>query len=148
MEKIASHFWEHKPLEKLTPCEWEALCDGCGLCCLNKIDCNGHTTSFLNTPCPHLDCTTCRCKVYGRRLRNGNCLKVDLALVRDNGDLLPDSCAYKRLYLGLPLPEWHPLISGNADSVYLAGHSVRSFPVIPPQLVELYPLQVLFTVEK
>ena len=119
-------FWQNKRLGDLTPAEWEALCDGCGRCCLHKLeDEDTGELYFTNVACRLLDLESCRCRAYGRRAE----LVPDcLILSPSNRDLftqLPSTCAYRLLAEGRSLPDWHPLISGNPDSVHRAGISVR-----------------------
>ncbi len=119
-------FWRHKPLFSLSPDEWEALCDGCGRCCLNKLeDVDSGEVYYTNIACHLLDITACRCRDYARRAEQ---VAECLVLARDQPaafDDLPSTCAYRLLLEGRPLPEWHPLISGDPESVHAAGMSVR-----------------------
>jgi uncharacterized cysteine cluster protein YcgN (CxxCxxCC family) len=119
-------FWETKTLEEMTGREWESLCDGCGLCCLIRLE-DEDTGEITPTrvACTLFDDQTCRCSNYGQRHRYvSDCIK----LTPDNIEHLPwmpPSCAYRRLHEGKPLPRWHPLITGDPQSVHLAGVSVR-----------------------
>jgi len=119
-------FWETKSLEEMTGREWESLCDGCGLCCLIRLE-DEDTGEITPTrvACRLFDDQTCRCSNYRQRHRYvSDCIK----LTPDNiADLpwMPLSCAYRRLHEGKPLPDWHPLITGDPQSVHLAGVSVR-----------------------
>ncbi len=119
-------FWQVKKLNQMTVQEWESLCDGCGQCCLNKIeDIDSGEIAFTNVACKLLDIKSCRCSDYNNRQdKVPDCV----ALTPDtaaNLPWLPESCAYKRLANGLPLENWHPLISGNINSIHEAGISVR-----------------------
>ena len=121
-----TEFWRVKALQDLTPEEWEALCDGCGRCCLNKLeDEDTAELYFTNVACHLLDLTSCRCRDYSRRVE----LVPDcLALTSGQPEMfeqLPDTCAYRLRAEGQPLPEWHPLVSGDPESVHIAGISVR-----------------------
>nr|WP_239549690.1 YcgN family cysteine cluster protein [Alloalcanivorax marinus] len=113
------------PLEELDAEEWEALCDGCGRCCLVKLqDEDSGEVAFTNVACAYLDDQACRCTVYAERHRHvPDCLSVtpDLAA---HFDWLPVTCAYRRRAHGQALNAWHPLISGRPDSVREAGISV------------------------
>jgi len=123
-------FWKRKPLAEMNREEWESLCDGCALCCLHKIqDEDTEEVFYTDTACRLLDMDTCRCNDYTNRARK---VAECLVLVADRpGEFkwLPASCAYRRLANGGDLPEWHPLITGDPDSVHAAGISIRSFAV-------------------
>ncbi len=119
-----------KPLEELNDAEWEALCDGCGRCCLHRFF-DERTGMILETDvaCRLLDLEHCRCTDYARRLeRVEGCIRVrDLSPAEYAW--LPETCAYRLRAEGRPLPDWHPLVSGSAASVHEAGVSVAGFAV-------------------
>lgn len=121
-------FWEHLELDELTAEEWEALCDGCGRCCLLKLqDEDTDELHYTCLSCRFLETGEAACTVYPDRFSNQpECLNVTPALVRQHADWLPSSCAYRRVAEGRGLADWHPLISGNVDSVRLAGISVAN----------------------
>jgi uncharacterized cysteine cluster protein YcgN (CxxCxxCC family) len=121
-------FWETKRLDQMSPEEWDALCDGCGQCCLVKIeDEDTGSIFFTRLSCSLLDTTSCRCKDYENRFaKMPDCLKIDLKKVRSL-KWLPESCAYRRLDEGRGLAWWHPLISGDPDTIHQAGVSVRGW---------------------
>lgn len=117
-------FWQ-RPLETLDDREWEALCDGCGRCCLHKLeDEDTGELAFTWLACHLLDCETGRCSDYANRMRRvPDCLKIDIDSVA-RYEWLPPTCAYRLRLRGEPLPEWHPLISGDPGTVRAAGVSV------------------------
>ncbi len=119
-------FWRTKTLEALTPWEWESLCDGCGRCCLVKLE-DEETGEILKTDiaCKLLDAGSCRCRSYGQRQKKvHDCIKLTPETVRAIR-WLPSTCAYRLVREGKPLLPWHPLVSGSPDSVHEAGISVR-----------------------
>ena len=124
------HFWQVKTLEQLTTDEWESLCDGCGLCCLVKIEDEDHGDVYnTSVACRLLDIESCRCRDYENRLSE---VPMCIQVTPDNLpqlDWLPETCAYKRLYEGKALPEWHLLITGDSSSVHDAGVSAKWFAV-------------------
>ena len=121
----AAPFWQTKTLEEMTPAEWESLCDGCGRCCLNKLVEEGSDkTFFTDVACKLLDHETCRCKDYDNRLEQvADCVLLTPDTVREI-TWLPPTCAYALLARGKDLYWWHPLVSGDPDSVRAAGVSV------------------------
>ncbi|MEM1263120.1 MAG: YcgN family cysteine cluster protein [Pseudomonadota bacterium] len=119
-------FWETKSLDQLSEQEWESLCDGCGLCCLHKLedDASGDIV-YTAIACRLLDTMTCRCQYYAHRRRYvPGCIQVRGASERDYASL-PPTCAYRLRWLDEPLPDWHPLVSGDPATVHTAGISVR-----------------------
>lgn len=127
---MRERFWEQYPLEELTAEEWEALCDGCGQCCLLKFqDEESGELAVLNLACELLDVHSCRCSDYESRLeRVPECTRLTPERVEEFR-WLPHSCAYRRVAEGRKLARWHPLLSGDPERVHRKGVSVRSFAV-------------------
>ena len=119
-------FWKTKRLEDMSKDEWESLCDGCGRCCLHKLryeDTNA--LAHTNVACRLLDLNSCQCTDYARRQRKvPDCVSLTPAAVREI-DWLPPTCGYRLVADGKPLAWWHPLVSGDRDTVHQAGISVR-----------------------
>lgn len=115
-------FWETKTLQEMSSDEWEVLCDGCGLCCLQKLeDDEGEGIFYTRIACKLLDLKTCRCKQYAERRKTvPDCIQLTADDV-DNFDWLPPTCAYRCLASGEPLPVWHPLITGDPDTTIKSG---------------------------
>lgn len=122
--RATGRFWE-KPIEALNRQEWEALCDGCGKCCLHKLeDEDTGEFYFTNVACKLLDLNTARCGDYrNRRTYVPDCVRLTAAKVADI-PWLPDSCAYRLRARGEPLPAWHYLLSGDQDTVHATGNSI------------------------
>ncbi len=126
-------FWRRKSLADMTRDEWESLCDGCGLCCLAKLedDVTG-AVAYTNVACRLLDTTACRCRSYPDRQRHvPDCTVLSSEIVSDL-TWLPSTCAYRLVAVGQDLFAWHPLRSGDPESVHRAGISVRGRVVSEP----------------
>ncbi|KAJ55131.1 hypothetical protein ACMU_15355 [Actibacterium mucosum KCTC 23349] len=128
---LRPRFWERHQLAKLTQDEWEALCDGCGKCCLNKLeDEETQEVAFTRVACRLLDDNTCRCAHYeARKSLVPECVVLTPKTLPDIAYWMPASCAYRLLQEGRTLPDWHPLITGDPASVRKAGQSVQGWTV-------------------
>jgi uncharacterized cysteine cluster protein YcgN (CxxCxxCC family) len=118
-------FWKTKSLGEMSQAEWESLCDGCGRCCLHKLryeDTNA--LAFTNVACRLLDTTSCQCRKYPTRQEFvPDCVSLTPEALSEI-DWLPPSCGYVRIANGQDLAWWHPLVSGNRETVHEAGVSV------------------------
>ena len=129
-------FWETKTLAEMSAAEWESLCDGCARCCMIKLQ-DEDTEQIIHTAavCQLLDQQACRCTAYAERhVRVPDCIHFSPDIVQELA-WLPRSCAYRRIAEGRGLADWHPLVSGNPESVHEAGVSVRG-KVVSEALVE------------
>jgi uncharacterized cysteine cluster protein YcgN (CxxCxxCC family) len=127
MGEIEKEFWKNKPLEALTPEEWEALCDGCSKCCLYKLtEDDDSKVRFTNVVCRFMDMETCHCTNYLHRHENvPECIYLTPKLARE-ANWLPSTCAYRLVAHGRDLPWWHPLKTGNPASALKTGNSVKN----------------------
>lgn len=119
-------FWQHKSLSQMTGAEWESLCDGCARCCLNKLeDWDTGEIYWTNVACELLDHQTCKCSNYEKRQSlMPDCIQLTQKKIHEI-IWLPPTCAYRLIDEGKDLPDWHPLVSGNENSVHEAGISVK-----------------------
>lgn len=123
-EVIRPQFWQKYSLSELNPTEWEALCDGCGLCCLIKLeDDESHEIAYTKVACQLLDCQTAQCSDYAQRQSKvADCIQLTperLATIH----WLPSTCAYQRMQEGKKLPAWHYLNTGSRQSMIAAKKS-------------------------
>ena len=126
MEQNQSQFWKTKSLKEMTRGEWESLCDRCGLCCLHSVQ-DGKTgkIKLLAVACQYLDTSACRCLIYEDRSKiEPDCKNLSPETFRSIKKL-PYSCAYRSLVEGRELKWWHPLVSGDPNTVHVAGISVQ-----------------------
>lgn len=122
--EVCKPFWQ-KPLKELTNEEWEALCDGCGLCCINKLEDEDGNLYLTNVACSLLDLENNQCSHYAERKRHvPECIQLNYSKLKKI-NWLPDSCAYLRRYQNRPLPDWHYLISGDRELLHRKGISLR-----------------------
>lgn len=129
-EDFEERFWETTPLDKMTRTQWEALCDGCGKCCMHKLQ-DADTGEIENTDiaCKLLDVKTVRCTDY--RMRHKfvpECMRLTARNVRSI-EWLPKTCAYRLIAAGEPLPTWHYLVCGDREEVHRAGISVKGWAI-------------------
>ena len=134
-------FWIQKSLQEMTQEEFEAVCDGCGKCCLHKLeDEDSGDVFYTKVACRFLDHNTCRCQSYSNRQQKvPDCVVLTPATVAETY-WLPETCAYRLLDEGLPLFDWHPLVSGDPDSVHRAKMSVAN-KVVAEENVDLDDLE-------
>ena len=134
-KSVMEPFWSGKRLDQLTSTQWEALCDGCGRCCLEKLkDPKTGKVQYTRVACWLLDLETCRCTDYEmRHALMPDCFQLSPENI---GRLhwMPKTCAYRLVAENKALPAWHPLVSGDADSVHAAGISIRDKAISPQGL--------------
>lgn len=123
---MREQFWE-LPLDQLSAAEWEALCDGCGKCCLNKIEYEDDgSVDYTRVACRLLDGATCQCSNYADRHRYvPECIVLTPDKLAEVAWWLPRTCAYRLRAEGKPLESWHHLISGDRETIHREGHSMR-----------------------
>jgi len=124
---LAPRFWEIKPLKTMSKVEWEALCDGCGKCCLNKLeDEDTGDVALTRVACRLFDDSTCSCAQYEIRHQFvPECIVLKPDNLDSHAYWMPETCAYRLLWERKPLFPWHPLISDSAETVHAAGVSMR-----------------------
>jgi hypothetical protein len=131
-------FWQTQSLAELNQQQWESLCDGCGKCCLHKLeDSETGQLFYTNAACHLLNLDTGQCTRYAMRsLLVPDCVQLTPTTIRQLA-WLPSTCAYRLLAEGSDLPAWHPLVSGNSESVGRAGMSVQGWTVSEQQASDL-----------
>jgi uncharacterized cysteine cluster protein YcgN (CxxCxxCC family) len=134
---LRPRFWD-RPLANLSQREWEALCDGCGKCCLNKLeDEDTREVVLTRVACRLFDDSTCRCANYADRLRHvPECVELTPETLPDVVYFFPETCAYRRLHEGRDLPPWHPLLTGDPTSPHRAGASLMDATVSETEVGE------------
>ncbi len=132
-------FWQTKKLSEMSTAEWESLCDGCAKCCLNKLeDEDTGEIFFTRVACDLIDLESCRCTRYRERTTIvPECIDLKQHHHFSEYNWLPATCAYRLLSDGKDLPNWHPLVSGNSNSVKEAGVSISSFAIKEAQVDDL-----------
>ena len=133
----AKPFWQEKSLQEMTPQEWESLCDGCAKCCLHKLqDDETDEVYYTAVHCRYMERNTCRCTVYEERNTK---VPECVWLTPDQASeffWLPPTCGYRLLAEGKDLPDWHPLITGDPQSVHTSGMSIRNTGIPDNQVKE------------
>jgi hypothetical protein len=125
MEQMDAPFWKTKTLAEMTLEEWESLCDGCGWCCLHKVEYEDTgEVEYTCVACSRLNIDQCRCSDYKNRKEMPDCLDLTPETLTQF-HWLPETCAYRRVSEGRDLEEWHHLISGDPETVHEAGFSLR-----------------------
>lgn len=128
---MRDRFWERVPPSKMTAQEWEALCDGCGKCCLNKLeDEETQEVALTRVACRLLDDQTCLCGQYDiRKTLVPECIQLTPGGMKDVAYFMPETCAYRLVHERKPLKYWHYLVSGDRETVHEVGVSVRGITV-------------------
>lgn len=137
MGALTGNFWDDLPLDKLDRAQWEALCDGCGKCCIHKLE-DDETGELhaTNVACKLLDRRSGQCSDYRHRHAYvAECVRLTPRLVRDI-EWLPSTCAYRLRGDERPLPDWHYLVCGDREAVHRAGQSVRGWTVSETDVVD------------
>lgn len=143
MNDQSQAFWHQKTLHEMTQSEWESLCDGCGKCCLVKLqDEDTDEVAYTNIVCQYSDADTCQCTEYQQRNELvPHCVWLKPEMI-DEFFWLPNTCAYRLVAEGKNLESWHPLLSGDVKSVHKSGNSIKgkvfSEAYIHPDDVEEY----------
>jgi uncharacterized protein len=127
---MSATFWDDLPLEALDKAQWEALCDGCGKCCIHKLEDEETGELFAtNVACKMLDRRSAQCRDYPRRHAHvPDCITLTPALAREI-EWLPATCSYVLRAEGKPLPDWHHLVCGDPEEIHRQGQSVRGWTV-------------------
>ena len=135
---MSTPFWVDLPLEALDSAQWELLCDGCGKCCIHKLEDEDTGDLYAtNVACRMLDRREAQCRDYGnRRTHVPDCVTLTPALAKTI-EWLPSTCAYVLRAEGNPLPEWHHLVCGDRQEIHRQGQSVRGWTVSEDDVVAM-----------
>lgn len=141
-ERMTERFWETKRLDEMTEPEWEAICDGCARCCLAKLeDEDDGTVYYTDVACKLLDLELCRCRDYANRTSAvPGCIALSPQALDDLW-MMPPSCSYRRLAEGRGLPDWHHLLSGDAQTVHAQDWSIKAAAIAETALPESVDLE-------
>lgn len=136
---MQKEFWKHKQLSEMNHEEWESLCDGCAKCCLVQLqDEETDELVFTDVMCDLLDQNTCRCTSYDNRSEKvPSCMTISMENIQECAEFAPPTCAYRLLFTGQELPNWHPLVSGSKSSTHESGFSVNGQLVTVKNVNEL-----------
>lgn len=144
IKNVEPKFWEKKKLEDMSKEEWELICDGCGKCCLNKVEIK-NKVYFTNTHCRFLNCQNCSCNIYHNRFEVvPDCRDIDLEAVREQPAWLPKTCAYWLLDNGHKLPDWHPLVSGDLETMHEAKMSLKDRDIVSETGINDYENYIVY----
>jgi uncharacterized cysteine cluster protein YcgN (CxxCxxCC family) len=137
-KKSKKPFWKTKTLAEMSQKEWESLCDGCGKCCLIKLeDAETKELFYTDVACHLLDAKSCQCKDYkNRRTLVDDCLQLEVDDVEEF-KWLPKTCSYRLLHEGKDLPKWHYLISGDRNAIHKRNKSVKNRVVSETEVMEV-----------
>ena len=131
-----TNWWQEKSLEEMNPSEWESICDGCGKCCRIQLEDEDGQRATTHVVCRYMDMHSCTCTVYqDRTTLVPSCLKLSPDNLHSI-DWMPDTCSYRLLRDGQGLPDWHPLVSGDPESIHQSHISVRDKVVAEDQVDE------------
>jgi len=135
---VSKKYWETVPLAEMNKDQWEGLCDGCGKCCLLKLeDEDDGELTYTNIACRLFDDTTCRCMNYSlRKMMVEGCIILTPESLPETQGWLPKTCAYRLIAEGKPLADWHPLVSGSAETVHEANISMQNATVPEYEVAE------------
>ena len=137
-EKLRANFWREFPLEEFTQSEWEALCDGCGKCCLIKLENEKKTqVHYTKIACQLFDNKTCQCKNYKlRHMLVSDCIVLSKETLPKSHHWMPKTCAYRLIYEGKDLEAWHHLLTGSRETIHQLKISVKNSTIPEADVTE------------